>query len=57
MRKLADPIRFVSDGKPQSVVQASEILTASTDGMLDKILDGKKLLFVEIKFKKGNTCL
>jgi len=47
----------VSDGKLQSVVQASEILAASTDGMLDKILDGKKLLFMELKFKKGKTCL
>jgi len=40
------PIKFVSDAKPDSVVQTSEILSASSVGMLDKILTGKQVLFV-----------
>jgi len=40
------PVRFVTDGKPQSVVQASEILSASGAGMLDKIIAGKRVLFI-----------
>jgi spore photoproduct lyase len=40
------PVRFVADGKSQSVVQASEILSASGAGMLDKILAGKRVLFI-----------
>ena len=40
------PIKFVSDAKPESVVQTSEILSASDDSMLDKILTGKQVVFV-----------
>jgi spore photoproduct lyase len=40
------PPKFVTDGKPQSVVQASEILSASGAGMLDKIIAGKRVLFI-----------
>jgi spore photoproduct lyase len=40
------PVKFVTDGKPQSVVQASEVLSASGPGMLDKILAGKRVLFI-----------
>ena len=40
------PVRFVSDGKPQSVVEVSELLSASGPGMLDKIISGKRVLFI-----------
>jgi len=40
------PIKFVSDAKSKSVVQASEILRASGDAMIDKILAGKQVLFI-----------
>jgi spore photoproduct lyase len=40
------PIIFVSDANSKSVVQASEILLASGDTMLDKILAGKHVLFI-----------
>ena len=40
------PIKFVSDAYSKSVVQASEILRASDDAMLDKILAGKQVLFI-----------
>jgi hypothetical protein len=49
------PIKFVSDGKPESVVQTSEILSAVQESemsspsgnlMLNKIIAGKQVLFV-----------
>ena len=40
------PVRFINHADPESVIQASEILSASGDGMLKKILAGKKVLFI-----------
>jgi spore photoproduct lyase len=40
------PIKFISDADPKSVVQTSEILSASGSGMLNKILAGKRVLFI-----------
>jgi spore photoproduct lyase len=40
------PVKSVADGKPQSVVAASEILSASGNTMLEKILAGKQVLFI-----------
>lgn len=40
------PTTFVSNGTPTSVVQASNVLTKRSNSMLDKIIAGKKVLFI-----------
>ena len=40
------PFKFVNGADPKSVVQASEILSATPNNMLDKIIAGKQVLFV-----------
>lgn len=40
------PIKFINSAKPDSMISASEILSSSGDGMLDKILAGKQVVFV-----------
>ena len=40
------PIEFVNNATPESVIPASEILSSSNDGMLNKIIAGKQVLFI-----------
>ena len=40
------PIKFVRNGRAESIVGASEILRNVTGGMLNKILAGKKVLYI-----------
>lgn len=40
------PIEFVNGATPDSVIPASEILSSSNDGILNKIIAGKQVLFI-----------
>jgi spore photoproduct lyase len=40
------PIKFVTDSKNQSIIEASKILSLSGNSMLEKVIDGKQILFV-----------
>ena len=40
------PVTFVNSGKAKVVIQASDVLRSATQGMLDKILAGKSVVFI-----------
>jgi spore photoproduct lyase len=40
------PIRYASSGSPGDIVKASTILSSSNSGMLNKILAGKKVMYI-----------
>jgi len=40
------PVRYVDSGKSEAVVQASNLLSNAGEGMLQKILAGKAVVFV-----------
>ena len=40
------PVKFVSSANPKIIAEASDVLTSSGNSMLDKILAGKRVLFV-----------
>jgi spore photoproduct lyase len=40
------PIKFVDDGKPTSIVGASEVLQRAGESMIEKILAGKQVMFI-----------
>jgi spore photoproduct lyase len=40
------PVIYVADGKPSSVINASRILSKSGKGIIDKVLAGKRVLYI-----------